>query len=71
MLKNPRGTNTVNVTEIFGFKRASDLLYRCEVNILIAQFSTVTKEIQLVALPKFFDGVMVGGPVASVQVLAV
>jgi hypothetical protein len=36
---------------------------------LVAQFSTVMAESGLVALPKFFDGVTVGWPVASVQVL--
>jgi hypothetical protein len=37
----------------------------------VAQFSTVTAKFGLVALPKFFDGVTVGRPVASVQVLTV
>jgi hypothetical protein len=32
MLKNLRGTRTINLTEVFGLKQASDLLYRCEVN---------------------------------------
>jgi hypothetical protein len=54
---------------ILGWGEASSWI--CLAGKEIVEALTVTAKSGLVALPKFFDGVTVGRPVASVQVLTV